>query len=173
MLTFKEKPKKKWYAIILSRYRNGGQESTKAVCKAVNQSEALSQIRCMGRDGWHVVNTLVADNMNTLTGERPMTPKQLSNKRSELMQIRYEREHAANLARKREQAEIERKEFEEALAVKQQKAHETAQALEEQRSKPNIAQFNEHHHSNAESLESKGVVEAFGILCMSPSDEAA
>ena len=81
MLTFKEKPKKKWYAIILSRYRNGGQESTKAVCKAVNQSEALSQIRCMGRDGWHVVNTLVADNMNTLTGERPMTPKQLSNKR--------------------------------------------------------------------------------------------
>lgn len=133
MLTFKEPPKKKWYAVILSRYRNGHQESTKAVCKASNEYEALSQIHCMGRSGWHVVNMLVSDNMHTLTGEEPMTPKQLSNKRSELMQMRYEREHAANLERKRELARAEREEFEQTLAQKQQEARERARAFEEAR----------------------------------------
>lgn len=133
MLTFKEKPKKKWFAVILSRWRAGGQESTKAVCKAYDEGEAIAQIRCMGRDGWHVVNILTADSMTTLIGEEPMTAKQLSNKKSELMAIRYEREHAANIARKREQAEAERKEFEEALAMKQQEARERSRSYEEQR----------------------------------------
>lgn len=118
MIKFKEKPKPKFYAVVLTRWGRTGQVSMRAICKAVDERSAIGQVRSLIRNGWRVVNIIEGESMQTFLGGEPMTPKQVSNKRTELMQLRYKREHAQRIAQLREQKLAEREAFRKELEAK-------------------------------------------------------
>ncbi len=128
MIKFKEKPKPRFYAVILTKWSRSGQVSTKAICKAIDERTAIGQVRVLIRAGWRVVNVIEGESLQTFLGDEPMTPKQVSNKRTELMQLRYKREHAQRVEQLREQRLAEQREFKRRLEAK--KAERTAKTGE-------------------------------------------